>query len=149
MKTPAAVSGNIITLLLVIVIIFSAGFTLASQVKPAAAGNSGDGPLLFYEKEYDFGEILQGDKVTHTFGFRNVGDRPITLSRVSASCGCTATSGTRGEIAPGAEGEVTATFNSTGRRGKQKKAVYVETGGIKDIAKMKKFIEQVRKLDAD
>jgi uncharacterized protein DUF1573 len=129
MKISRSYSGSIFSIFLALIITFIGIYAQASQARSAASGSNVISPLIFDSKEHNFGEILQGDKVTHVFKFKNSGDEPVKLGKVSASCGCTATTATRGEIGPGEEGEVKATFNSTGRRGKQKKAVYVATAG--------------------
>ncbi|MBI5183543.1 MAG: DUF1573 domain-containing protein [Nitrospinae bacterium] len=37
------------------------------------------------EESYDFGEIKQGDKVSHTFTFTNTGDEVLVLKSVRGS----------------------------------------------------------------
>ncbi len=39
--------------------------------------------------EHDFGTIFQGENVRHAFVFTNSGDAPLTVEKVSSSCGCT------------------------------------------------------------
>lgn len=84
-----------------------------------------DGPAITWEeKTYDFGNIYQGDKVEHTFYFTNTGNEPLIITNVQVSCGCTTPKGwPRDPIPPGAKGEITVSFNSTGKMGMQNKPV--------------------------
>lgn len=76
---------------------------------------------------YDFGEVNQGDKVDHSFGFRNVGDELLEITSVSSSCGCTAALLSSRRIAPGETGEIKATFDSSRFRGAVKKDITMQT----------------------
>ncbi len=81
--------------------------------------------LEFSETSHDFGEIIQGDKVSYVFKFKNTGSEPLVLSNVMTTCGCTATSWPRQPIPPNGSGEIAATFNSAGKMGKQNKYITV------------------------
>ena len=46
----------------------------------------GHGPSIqFLESEFDFGAVSQGEKVSHTFIFKNTGDEPLKLIRAKGS----------------------------------------------------------------
>ena len=83
--------------------------------------------IEFYEDNYNFGEIKEGEKVKHTFRFKNTGSNPLQVENVKPSCGCTASDYTKEEIAPGAEGFVEIEFNSANKNGIIKKTVTVTT----------------------
>ena len=72
---------------------------------------------------FDFGEVLRGQAVTHTFVFRNVGDATLVVDRVKSTCGCTGVLLSEKSIPPGAEGTVKATFNSSRFQGKVEKKI--------------------------
>lgn len=76
---------------------------------------------------YDFGEVIQGEKVEFTFRFRNSGDQILELGNVRSSCGCTAALLSSKRIASGDTGELKATFDSTNFRGGVKKTITMET----------------------
>lgn len=86
-----------------------------------------DAPVFeFMEESFDFGsDIIDGEKKTHTFEFTNTGNSPLIIEKVKASCGCTTPNWPKTPIAPGATGEITATYNSKGRPGKFNKAIRV------------------------
>ena len=81
--------------------------------------------INFDEESYDFGNIRQGDVVTHHFVIRNNGNEDLQIERVRASCGCTAAAPDKDVLTPGDSTTVKVTFDSNGRKGVQKKYVYV------------------------
>lgn len=85
------------------------------------------GAVITWEKTtYDFGDLNQGEKVEHTFKFRNTGDEPLVITNVQVTCGCTTPKGwARDPIAPGKSSELTISFNSQGKFGRVNKVVTV------------------------
>ena len=77
------------------------------------------------EESHDFGKIPEGDKVSHTFTFRNTGNNPLKIETVKPSCGCTTPDWTKDEIAPGETGMIKVEFDSKGKIGMQRKSVTV------------------------
>jgi hypothetical protein len=77
--------------------------------------------------EHDFGVRRDHETVTHRFGIKNSGDAPLAITRVKASCGCTAVRSSKNSIPPGEEAYVEARFTLKGRRGKQRKSILVES----------------------
>jgi len=91
-------------------------------------GNKDDMPVISFTKtEHDFGKLIQGEQVSVIFKFENTGNLPLLISKVSASCGCTASKYPTKPIAPGEEGHLEVTFDSKGQRGMQNKTVTVLT----------------------
>jgi hypothetical protein len=76
---------------------------------------------------FDFGVIIQGEVVVHTFNFKNTGNADLVIRSTSSTCGCTVSSYTEKPVAPGETGKVDVTFSSSGRSGRQHKAVTVLT----------------------
>jgi hypothetical protein len=97
----------------------------------------------FTEDNHNFGEIPEGDKVSHTFKFKNTGSNPLKVENVKPSCGCTTPDWSREEIAPGAEGFVTVEFDSKGKNGVQKKSVTVTFANTDPKNKMLQFQGEV------
>lgn len=83
-------------------------------------------PLPGIETEqpvFDFGEVLRGQSVTHTFEFRNNGTADLVVDRVKSTCGCTGVLLSDKIIAPGGVGTVKATFNSSRFQGHVEKRI--------------------------
>jgi hypothetical protein len=75
----------------------------------------------FVEEIKEFGEITQGEVVSMTFRFRNVGKKDLIISSATGSCGCTVPEWPQEPIKPGAEGKIDVTFDSNGKQGMQNK----------------------------
>lgn len=90
------------------------------------------GPVIIWEKNsYDFGDVTEGEKVSHTFKFTNTGNAALVITNVEVTCGCTTPKGwTRDPIAPGSTGDLTVAFNSTGKLGKQNKVITVTSNSV-------------------
>lgn len=87
-----------------------------------------EGPKIqFKELKWDFGNKKQGEVLTHTFRFENVGNEPLVIHRVRTSCGCAAAILSKKNLNPGEKGEIQAKFNTQGYYGEQKKFIYVES----------------------
>ena len=92
-----------------------------------------EGPLpelSFETLRYNFGDIAQGETVSHQFVFTNTGEGDLIISNAKGSCGCTVPKWPKKPIAPGEKAEIKVTFNSSGREGKQKKTVTLVTNAI-------------------
>ncbi|GHU91367.1 hypothetical protein FACS1894155_10970 [Bacteroidia bacterium] len=82
------------------------------------------------ETTHDFKTIKEKDgKVTAVFTLTNNTDKPVVITNVKPSCGCTTPEWTKEPIAPGKQGHVKATFDPAGRPGPFDKTITVETSG--------------------
>ena len=82
--------------------------TIANMVYAQQA----DTTVVFDRLIHDFGAIVKSDGLqSHSFEFTNRGNSPITIQKVTASCGCTTSDWTKEPVAPGANGYVKATYN--------------------------------------
>jgi hypothetical protein len=77
----------------------------------------------FVEEVKNFGEITQGEVVSTTFRFRNVGKKDLIISSAKGSCGCTVPAWPKEPIKPGAEGQIDVKFDSNGKQGMQNKTI--------------------------
>jgi Protein of unknown function (DUF1573) len=73
----------------------------------------------------NYGTITEGQKLDVSFRFRNSGSTPLVIGQVRPSCGCTIAEQPKAPIAPGAEGQIRAVFNSQGRSGVNHKTLFV------------------------
>ena len=83
----------------------------------------GEPEFLFEREEHDFGTLIDGEKVSYSFRFKNSGNAPLIISNAKGSCGCTVPDWPKEPISPGEEGSIDVTFDSSGRAGKQTKTV--------------------------
>ena len=98
----------------------------------------GQNPVITFDKTtHDFGKINEADgRVTTVFTFKNEGIAPLVLSNVRASCGCTTPKWTREPIEPGQSGEITVTYNPSGRPGRFQKTVTVTSNASEPTTKL-------------
>ncbi len=78
------------------------------------------------EKVFNFGEISMNDSIQHTFIIKNTSDIPLKITEVGASCGCTTSNYTKGEILKNENATIEVLFkpNNTGLT---EKSIVVET----------------------
>ncbi|MFL5765524.1 MAG: DUF1573 domain-containing protein [Bacteroidia bacterium] len=93
--------------------------------KPATPGSAP--AMIFAEELHDFGKITQGEVVSWSFRFRNVGGSDLVISAATGSCGCTIPSYPKGAIKPGEESQIDVKFDSGGKSGMVKKTVTLTT----------------------
>ncbi|MBO7144755.1 MAG: DUF1573 domain-containing protein [Salinivirgaceae bacterium] len=109
--------------------------------QPKADAQKGTPQISFDDESFNFGTIAQGEKVSHTFKFRNIGDGPLQITDVTTSCGCTASKYSLEPVAPGESGTVEVIFDSYGREGKQLKSANVWTNCGEKPVKLQIFAE--------
>ena len=130
------------------VLILVIGLFIVAEV--SAQKELAEGPqITFAEESHDFGDIVQGTKVEHTFKFENTGTEPLILSNVLTTCGCTASAWPREPIAPGKESEITVTFNSAGKMGKQNKVITVVSNGVNPQERVRIVTNVLPKSDTE
>ena len=105
-----------------------------SEGEAAAAGSAAPDTVVFIGPRmhvdapvFDFGQVEQGEKITHAFRFTNQGNRALRVQSVKTSCGCTAAVVAANTIPPGEEGTIQATFDTKRFAGHKAKNVRVHT----------------------
>lgn len=82
--------------------------------------------LNFETKSHDFGTIQEADgPATFVFKFTNIGEEPLLLKNVRASCGCTTPKWTKEPVLPGDAGEIKVTYNPRNRPGSFRKTITI------------------------
>ena len=129
----------------ILVVIFSAAISCHSESEdkaitadlvssPLTAKQSAEKVLMpriqMDEASFDFGEMQQGESVTHDFVLKNIGDANLIISTAKGSCGCTVPEWPKEPIAKAEEVTIKVTFNSAGKSGKQNKTVTLVTNAI-------------------
>lgn len=74
---------------------------------------------------YDFGKVVEGQKVEHNYRFKNTGNKALVVSAATASCGCTVPEKPEEPVKPGETGILKVVFNSAGRPGPAHKTITV------------------------
>lgn len=85
------------------------------------------GKIEFAEPVFEFGQVKEGAKVSHTFTLKNTGDAPLIIADVKASCGCTQPEFSKSPVLPGKTSDINVTFNSDGQVGKQQKIITIHS----------------------
>jgi len=81
--------------------------------------------ISFEQKNFDFGVLIEGEKVEHTFKFKNTGSKDLIITKVSTTCGCTVADYPQDPIPPGGNGKIEVVFNSEGKHGYQHKMIRI------------------------
>lgn len=68
--------------------------------------------LSFDVKTRDLGTVLWNKPVTAEFKITNTGNKPLVISNVTTSCGCTVADWTKEPIMPGKSGKISSTFDA-------------------------------------
>lgn len=97
---------------------FVSSVVLTLSALPVAASDWANG--MFADRTHDFGSVARAAKTEHVFEFVNSTGKPVHVSSVRASCGCTTPVVIDETVAPGETGRIKAQFNTRsflGQRG--------------------------------
>ena len=83
-------------------------WTVSAQNPQPASKDS----IIFEKIVHDYGTIQQGSDGGCEFVFTNKGTKPLVLTDVRASCGCTAPTWPREPILPGQNGTIKVGYNT-------------------------------------
>jgi len=130
--------------LLAVFVLFSfASCHLNNNKKIKAADSSQLGAFKFDNDEYDFGNIKDGDTVSHTFNFTNIGKAPLMIYDISTGCGCTVAQWTNKPVLPGKAGQIKVQFSKHHDLGMHTKLVIVKAN-IKEVYYVVKILATVQ-----
>ena len=92
---------------------------------------TGSAQVLSFEKTvHDFGTASEEvGELVYEFKFTNKGDKPLVISNVNPSCGCTTAGWTKEPVQPGQSGMVSASYAAKGRVGRIDKTISVKANG--------------------
>ena len=99
--------------------------------------------IKFDQDTFNFGTVMEGERVSHAFTFTNTGKNALVISKAIGSCGCTVPEWPKEPIAPGAKGKIDVVFNSENRLGKANKdvTVYANTEPATSKVTLKGFVK--------
>lgn len=109
--------------IVVMILLLTLGFSYfffkvePAPVAPVIVSSSQRGHMIFAESFFDFGTVVEGDIVKHTFRFRNDGAGKVRIVKTETSCGCTTATGALKEYAPGEQGEMEVVVDTKGKKG--------------------------------
>ena len=92
--------------------------------------------IIFDKLEHDYGTLEKGGDGNCVFTFTNKGQKPLVLSNVRASCGCTVPQWPREPIAPGKEGEIKVKYN-TNIGGTFNKSITVNSNAANNMIRLR------------
>jgi Protein of unknown function (DUF1573) len=94
-------------------------------VLTSSADTSSLTTIQWIDSVKNLGRINEGQKLEISFRFKNSGTKPLIIESVRPGCGCTVADYPKEPIAPGAEAEITGSFDSQGRENLQRKEIAV------------------------
>ncbi|MCQ2605227.1 MAG: DUF1573 domain-containing protein [Bacteroidales bacterium] len=89
-----------------------AGCNNSNSNKEEAKSTDTVAAITFDSKNYQFGEIVKGEIVEHTYTFTNTGTIDLQIQEVDPSCGCTTPEWTQEPIKPGQKGKIRVKFDT-------------------------------------
>lgn len=92
-----------------------------------AALSSAGAALTWENRTVELHPGINDKEAVARFKYKNESDKPVKITEVKPSCGCTTAALANPVVEPGASGEITATFHIGGRVGPQSKTIRVET----------------------
>lgn len=104
-------------------------------------------PAFEWDKvEHNYGTVKEGDVVTCTFKYKNIGKSNLIITNAQGSCGCTVPEWNREPIRPGAEGKIDVTFDTEGKAGGENEVIktvtlFANTNPNRVVLKLKGFVK--------
>lgn len=99
--------------------------------------------IKFENDILNFHSINEGEKVTGSFKFKNVGDHDLVISDVQVNCGCTVADYPHNAIKPGKEGLISVSYDSKGAKGMRVEKNVTVYSNTKPSATVLKIVAEV------
>jgi hypothetical protein len=101
-------------------------------------------PMIQVDRvEHNFGKIPDSGPVSHVFTVKNIGGKPLNISRIQTSCGCTAAVMDNQFLQPGESTRLKVQFDPRGRRGAQSKSIMIHSNDPAFPRKHLRFVATV------
>ncbi len=71
--------------------------------------------IEFHDSTFEWGELIEGEKIKNVFTFTNTGKEPLIISSAKGSCGCTVPMWPKEPIMPGESADLLVQFDSKGK----------------------------------
>ena len=104
--------------------------------------------LVWEKTSADLHPALTDKTAVAHFKYKNTGEKPLKITSVHPSCGCTTAALAKDDVAPNESGEITATFNIGDRWGVQNKTISIMTddGGLPTVLKLTATIPRLLEI---
>lgn len=119
---------------LCLAVLWAASFSADADSAPA---------IEFEQTRFDFGEVEAG-KLVHEFTFKNTGDAVLEITKVQASCGCTAAAAGQSKIEPGQTGSIRAELDASKFKGRIEKGITISSNDPKKPAVSLQLVATIR-----
>jgi hypothetical protein len=114
-------------LLAFVIVVFAAAGACAQNIPGIVGGNAAPpGPqpkVELLNPVFNFGTALEGAMVSHTFMLKNVGKGELLIRGVKTSCGCTAATPSKSELAQGETTDIAVGFDTHFQKGHQTRTI--------------------------
>ena len=120
--------------------------TLASLCLSLAFAGPARAALTWESTAADLHPSLTDKTAVAHFKYKNTGDKPVTITNVHSSCGCTTAALEKNVVEPNESGEITATFNIGDRSGVQNKTITVQTNDTAEVTTILKLTATIPTL---
>ena len=121
---------------ILIALLLATAFTAYGQNGDSSSEKEQKAEITFEKTTHDYGKVAVNGDGSYTFKFENTGKKPLVLTNVRSSCGCTVPKWSDKPIRPGDEGEVTVKYD-TSHPGKFTKYVYVMSNAENRTVRLK------------
>jgi len=114
---------------LLIILVWSCHWTSEnkSMVTHKLSEKKCPGKIVFDQKIHNFGTLKDGEIISYSFIFRNLGESPFKIIKAEKSCGCIEPHFSSNEILPGQSSSVELVLNTAGEWGNLIREVTIET----------------------
>ena len=104
----------------------------------------------FEEEIINYGTINKGANGERTFIFTNIGNKPLVISRVQSSCGCTIPKKPEKAILPGKKGEIKVSYDTKRIGGFVKSiTIYSNAKNTRKVIKIKGYVNKSISLEKE
>ena len=93
---------------IVSLVLFSSTVVFSQQERESRSSDE----MAFETLSHDYGSIVYGADGSYKFVFKNNSQKPLVITNVKSSCGCTVPSWPKEPIQPGDSGSITVKYNT-------------------------------------
>jgi len=142
---------NIIIFFLIGVIVILGGILVFSNIQNKPSSNIQNKSLiqpklLVSEEEWDFGKVKQGEKPTHIFTIKNVGEENLIIEGLKESCECIEVSISTTLIQPEESTEIKVSYDTTDYIGKDEKHFHIYSNDSQQPDKIINLYVEIEEL---